>query len=240
MIMLFAQMYPKGNIIQMLIRIIKRIIAQIKFKLRRLVNALKRIFYGGVIVPDLDLTPLPWDIPTRVPYPPIKPDLGPRSKPPRWWFVPPRWYTEAPHWILAPPFVTNGGESAGDEGKLGIYGKGGYLPDDYPADRPPGGGMPSPGTDPPKAAAFAQLAEEQESEPEQEQRREQQQGKAQEQEQEHEEEAVRGLRTARALLAESEGLESRRVTAKLRLESLHQRLVGLTGSVTEMVSRYAG
>ena len=34
--------------------------------------------HGGVIVPVLDDTPLQWDIPTKVPYPPIQPDLGPR------------------------------------------------------------------------------------------------------------------------------------------------------------------
>ena len=92
---------PLGMIMYM----IRKIIMLIKYNLRKWFNTLVRIMRGGVIVPTLDDRPLPWDIPTMVPYPAVKPDLGPRARPPRWWFVPPRWYSEAPHWMMAPPFV---------------------------------------------------------------------------------------------------------------------------------------
>ena len=114
MISMFAMMAStmgKGPL-AMIIALIKRMIAMIKFKLTRIANTLKRIMRGGVIVPVLDDRPLKWDFPTKVPFSPIKPDLGPRQKPPRWWFVPPRWYAEAPHWILAPPFPDHGNQPA--------------------------------------------------------------------------------------------------------------------------------
>lgn len=107
MFALMASTMGKGPL-AMIINLIKRMVAMIKFKLTRIANTLKRIMRGGVIVPVLDDRPLKWDFPTKVPFSPIKPDLGPRQKPPRWWFVPPRWYAEAPHWILAPPFPDHG------------------------------------------------------------------------------------------------------------------------------------
>ena len=111
MFALMASTQGKGPL-AMIINLIKRMIAMIKFKLTRIASTLKRIMRGGVIVPVLDDRPLKWDFPTKVPFSPIKPDLGPRQKPPRWWFVPPRWYAEAPHWILAPPFPDHGEQPA--------------------------------------------------------------------------------------------------------------------------------
>ena len=80
LITMFAMMVGaagKGPL-EMIIYMLKRLVMMIKYNLMRWSDALMRILRGGVIVPRIDDEPLPWDIPTMVAYPPVRPDIGHR------------------------------------------------------------------------------------------------------------------------------------------------------------------
>ncbi len=82
LITMFAMMVGaagKGPL-EAIIYMLKRLVMMIKYNLMRWSDALVRILRGGVIVPRIDDEPLPWDIPTMVAYPPVRPDLGHRCR----------------------------------------------------------------------------------------------------------------------------------------------------------------
>ena len=131
--------------------------------------------------------------------------------------MPPRWYTEAPHWILAPPFPAEGDFT----GAYGDLYNAATDPGEYK--KPTGPSSSYIGTtayedplvvDPPKLALL-QLSSQQDRAP------------------------ADGTESAKALLLESERLESRAVASQLRLAALHRRLLALTEQVTDLVVRHS-